>query len=100
MEDLGQEEFRSARGQVTRGELYLRVIAIVFLDSCIPKLLLLCSCVMACLYSKLVTKPDLGFYGFHKLICSCCSWGSQGKNTGVVCHSLFQWTMFCQNSPP
>ena len=25
-------------------------------------------------------------------------WGSRGKNTGVVCHSLFQWTMFCQNS--
>ena len=28
------------------------------------------------------------------------SWGSQGKNTEVVCHSLFQWTTFCQNSPP
>ena len=28
-----------------------------------------------------------------------CSWGSHGKNTGVVCHSLLQWTMFCQNSP-
>ena len=26
--------------------------------------------------------------------------GSQGKNTEVVCHSLLQWTMFCQNSPP
>ena len=25
-----------------------------------------------------------------------CSWGSHGKNTGVVCHSLLQWTMFCQ----
>ena len=22
------------------------------------------------------------------------SWGSQGKNTEVVCHSLLQWTMF------
>ena len=30
---------------------------------------------------------------------SYCSWGSQGKNTEVVCHSLLQWTMFCQNSP-
>ena len=30
---------------------------------------------------------------------SCCSWGSQGKNTEVVCHSLLQWTTFCQNSP-
>ena len=29
-----------------------------------------------------------------------CSWGSQGKNTEVVCHSLFQWATFCQNSPP
>ena len=31
---------------------------------------------------------------------SYCSWGSQGKNTEVVCHSLLQWTMFSQNSPP
>ena len=29
-----------------------------------------------------------------------CSWGSQDKNTAVVCHSLLQWTTFCQNSPP
>ena len=28
------------------------------------------------------------------------SWGSQGKNTEVVCHSLLQWTTFCQKSPP
>ena len=27
---------------------------------------------------------------------SYCSWGSQGKNTGMVCHSLLQWTMFGQ----
>ena len=26
-------------------------------------------------------------------------WGSQGKNTEVVCHSLLQWTTFCQTSP-
>ena len=26
---------------------------------------------------------------------SYCSWGSQGKNTEVVCHSLLQWTTFC-----
>ena len=31
---------------------------------------------------------------------SYCSWGSQGKNTEVVCPSLLQWTTFCQNSPP
>ena len=29
-----------------------------------------------------------------------CSWGSQGKNTKVVHHSLLQWTTFCQTSPP
>ena len=28
------------------------------------------------------------------------SWGSQGKNTEVVCHSLLQWTTFCQTSAP
>ena len=27
-------------------------------------------------------------------------WGSQGKNSEVVCHSLLQWTIFCQTSPP
>ena len=26
---------------------------------------------------------------------SYCSWGSQGKNAEVVCHSLLQWTTFC-----
>ena len=31
---------------------------------------------------------------------SYCSWGSQGKNTEVVCYSLLQWTTFCQISPP
>ena len=31
---------------------------------------------------------------------SHCSWDSQCKNTEVVCHSLLQWTMLCQNSPP
>ena len=28
------------------------------------------------------------------------SWGSQGKNAEVVCHSLLQWITFCQNFPP
>ena len=32
---------------------------------------------------------------YNNLILSYCSWGSQGKNTEVVCHSLLQWTMFC-----
>ena len=31
---------------------------------------------------------------------SYCSCGSQSKNIEVVCHSLLQWTMFGQNSPP
>ena len=31
---------------------------------------------------------------------SFCSWGSQGENTEVVCHSLLQGTTFCQTSPP
>ena len=31
---------------------------------------------------------------------SFCSWGSWGKNTEVFCHSLLQWTRFCQNSAP
>ena len=31
---------------------------------------------------------------------SYCSWGPQGKNTEVVCHSLLQWTAFCQTSAP
>ena len=31
---------------------------------------------------------------------SYCSWGSQVKNTEVVCHSLLQWTTLCQTSPP
>ena len=31
---------------------------------------------------------------------SYCSWGSQGKNTEMVCHCLLQRTTFCQNSLP
>ena len=31
---------------------------------------------------------------------SGCSWGSQGKNIEVVCHSHLQWTTFSQTSPP
>ena len=44
---------------------------------------------------------DLGSSSFSVL--SFCLfilfWGSQGKDTEVVCHSLFQWTTFCQTSP-
>ena len=31
---------------------------------------------------------------------SYCPWGSQGKSTEVVCHTLLQRITFCQNSPP
>ena len=47
----------------------------------------------------------LSTWGVH-LTVSClftfsyCSWDSHGKNTEVVCHSLLQWTTFCQSSPP
>ena len=46
---------------------------------------------------------DLGTFLFQYPIIlpsQYCSWGSQGKNTEVVCHSLLQWTTFCQTSPP
>ena len=45
---------------------------------------------------------DLGssFFLSYLFAFSYCSWGSQGKNTEVVCHSLFQWTTVCQNSSP
>ena len=43
---------------------------------------------------------DLGSSSFSILLfcLSYCSWGSQGKNTEVVCHSLLPWTTFCQTS--
>ena len=45
---------------------------------------------------------DLGSSSFRVLpfAFSYCSWGFQGKNAAVVCHSLLQWTTFCQNCPP
>ena len=45
---------------------------------------------------------DLGHSSFCVLsFCLlCCLWGSQGKNAKVDCHSLLQWTTFCQISPP
>ena len=32
----------------------------------------------------------------YLFVFSYCSWDSQGKNTGMVCHSLLQWTLFGQ----
>ena len=45
---------------------------------------------------------DLGSSSFvsYLFAFSYCLWASQGKNTEVVCHSLLQWTTFCQTSPP
>ena len=45
---------------------------------------------------------DLGSssFGVLSFCLSYCSWGSQGTNTEVACHSLLQWTIFCQNSTP
>ena len=57
--------------------------------------------------SPLISSSILGTYQPGELIFqhpiiafSYCSWGSQGKNTEVVCPSLLQWTTFCQTSPP
>ena len=58
--------------------------------------------------SPLISSSILDTYQPGEFIFQCpifftflyCSWGSQGKNTEVVFHSLLQWTRFCQNSPP
>ena len=44
--------------------------------------------------------PGAHFPVSYIFVFSYRSGGSQGKNTEMVCHSLIQWTMFCQNSPP
>ena len=45
---------------------------------------------------------DLGTSSFNVLsFCfSYCSWGSPGRNTEAVCHSLLQWATLCQRSAP
>src|SRR5574341_955372 len=55
--------------------------------------------------SPLFSSSTLGTYqpgGVHLSVSylfafSYCSWGSQSKNTEVVCHFLLQWTTFYQN---
>ena len=47
---------------------------------------------VACGLIFLVLACELHSYCFTF---SYCSWGSQGKNTKVVCHSILQWTTFC-----
>ena len=41
---------------------------------------------------------NFSFYLYISQPCSYCLWVFQGKNTGVGCHFLLQWTIFCQNS--
>ena len=52
--------------------------------------------------SSILTPTDLGSSSFS--VISFCLFilfmGFSGNNAEVVCHSLLQWTMFCQNSPP
>ena len=67
-------------------------------------LLWLCLFILSGAISPLISSSILGTYQPGELTYlfafSYCSWGSQGKNTAVVCHSLHQWTTFCKNSPP
>ena len=54
--------------------------------------------------SPLFSSSILGIYRHGEFIFqfiylfafSCCSWGSEGKNTEVFCHSLLQWTKLCR----
>ena len=45
-------------------------------------------------------RPGGSSFSVLSFCLSYCSWGSQGKNAEVVCHSLLQWTTFSQTSPP
>ena len=81
----------------TAGHIHNCVLFLLWLSLFIP------SGVIFPLFSSSI----LGTYWPGKFIFQChiflplhCSWGSQGKNTEVVCHSLLQGTMFSQNSPP
>ena len=57
--------------------------------------------------SPLSSSSILDPYRLERFIFQChifiassfCLWGSQGKNAEVICHSILQWTTFCQNSP-
>ena len=48
--------------------------------------------------------PEVGGWGGSLIFVSYlfvfpyCPWGSLGKDTGLDCHFLLQWTAFCQNS--
>ena len=91
----------------------------LFFPSCLSLLLLqfslvsvtqsyptLCNPMNHCTPGLPVPSPTSGVtWGFplsvsYHFAFSYCSWGSQGKNTEVACHSPLQWTTFCQTSPP
>jgi len=77
-------------------------------ECCFCFLLWLHPFILSGVISPLIASSILGTYRSGEFIFQCpiffafsyCSWGSQSKNTEVVCHSLFQWTTFCQTSPP
>ena len=66
----------------------------------------LCLFILSGVISSLISSNILGTYRPGKFIFQCLIFlpfhtiHAQGKNTGVVCHSVLQWTMFCQNSTP
>ena len=68
-------------------------------------LFLLCIFIYPGVISSLISSSILGTYRPREFIFQCPiilpfhTWGSQGKNTEMVCHSLLQWTTFCQNFP-
>ena len=77
---------------------FLCVIGFSFLIFCWEFLYLYSSKILACNFGRVVLSlPD---FGIRVMMASYCSWGSQGKNTEVVCYSFLQWTEFCQNTPP
>ena len=67
----------------------------------------LCLFIVSGVISPLISSSILGTHWLIFLIFLCpffllfsyCSWGSQGKNIEVICHSLLQWTTFSQSYP-
>ena len=78
------------------------------IHNCVLFFLWLHPFILSGVISPLISSSILGTYwpwgvplsvSYHYVF-SYCSWGSQGKNSKVVCHSLLQWTTFCQSSLP
>jgi len=66
----------------------------------------LCLFILSGVISSLICSNILGTYRPGKFLFQCLIFlafhtiHAHDKNTGVVCHSVLQWTTFCQNSPP